>query len=406
MPVPPLVIDATGISGPDYPTVLAALTSDFQAIYGSDAILTSDSQDGQLLAVFALAIYNTQQQCIATYNAFSPLTAQGVGLSSLVKINGLARLVPTNSQANVTITGTAGTPINNGQIGDNLGLNTVWSLPASVVIPLSGTITETVTCTAPGATAAAPNTLTTILTPTLGWASVTNPSAATSGSPLESDAALRQRQTTSVALPAETNLSSIYASIAALSGVTRLVVLENNTDSTDSRGIPSHSIAAVVAGGDAVSICTAIAGVLSPGTGTFGSISEIIVDSHGIAITINFDALSVVQIDVTVTIKALTNFTTTTETLIQQAVAYWLSNLDIGETSYFLRIVGPANLEGDAATQATGLSQTNLDTIGKTFTVTGITQARHGNAKSAQDLPMAFNEAAACVVANIVVTVT
>ena len=59
--------------------------------YGSDAVLTPDSQDGQLLAVFAQAIYDNGQALIAIYNSFSPATAQGAGLSSLVKINGLAR---------------------------------------------------------------------------------------------------------------------------------------------------------------------------------------------------------------------------------------------------------------------------------------------------------------------------
>ena len=406
MSVPLLVISAAGVSGPDYPTILAALQADFQAIYGSDIDIDPDSQDGQLIAVFAQAIFDTQQSCIAVYNSFSPTTAQGAGLSSIVKINGMQRHIASSSQTPVNIVGVFGTPINNGLIGDNLNLGTQWALPASVTIPVSGTVTVTATCITQGATPAAANTLTEILTPTLGWQSVTNPAPATAGEPVETDAQLRQRQSTSTSLGALTNLESIYAAVADVPAVTRLTVYENDTDSTDVNGIPSHSIAAVVQGGDVTAIATAIADKKAPGTGTAGSISTVIIDSHGIADTIKFYPLTITQLDVVVTIKALTGFTTTTEVLIQQAVTQFINNLSIGEKSYYLRLVAPANLEGDAAIEGTGYTQINLDPISNTFTVTAIQQCLHGGSPSAADVVIAFNAAAACVVANVTVNVT
>ncbi len=48
-------ITAAGITSPDYSDILAELQDGYYSIYGSDAVLTSDSQDGQLLAIFAQA---------------------------------------------------------------------------------------------------------------------------------------------------------------------------------------------------------------------------------------------------------------------------------------------------------------------------------------------------------------
>lgn len=401
-----VVIGPNGITGPSYAEILASLQASYRTIYGNDIYIEPDSQDGQIIAIFAQAIFDVNSAAIFVYNNFSPATAQGAGLSTAVKINGLQRHVSSASQALVTIVGQAGTTITNGLVGDNLGLNTQWALPASVVIPVSGTIDETVTSTADGNVAAAPNSLTVILTPTLGWQTVNNAAAATLGAPIETDAQLRQRQSLSTSVPALSVLDAILGGVANLAGVQRITIVENDTDSTDGHGIPSHSFSLVVLGGDAQQIGDTIARYKTPGTGTYGSTSVDTVDSRGIPNVIDFNYLSVVQLDVHVTIKALTGYVSTTGDLLKQAVVGFINGLDIGETSYYLRLVGPANLDGDAATQATGLSQAQLDAFGKTYTVTAVTQARHGGGLAAADLAMAYNEAAACVVTNISLTVT
>ena len=168
-PLPTLAatITSTGISAPSYADIYQSLQASFQAIYGSDSYIDPDSQDGQMLAIFAQAMNDANNATIAAYNSFSPTTAQGTGLSSNVKINGLKRLVPSNSTVNVTIVGVAGTTITNGIVGDTAGNQ--WALPASVVVPGGGSIVVTATCTAPGAINAAPATVTSIVTPTQGW---------------------------------------------------------------------------------------------------------------------------------------------------------------------------------------------------------------------------------------------
>lgn len=392
MPTLAAQISSTGIIAPGYADILQELRIQFWGIYGSDAKLDEDSQDGQWLGVLAKIIDDTNQLAIAAYNAFSPATAQGAGLSSVVKINGLARRIATNSQVIVTIGGEAGRTIENGLVGDNQALGTRWALPALVTIPVEGTIDVTATCTELGSTVAAPGTITEILTPTLGWQTVTNPQAATPGEPIEADAGLRQRQAVSTALPALTVLESIYGSLAALGGVSRLTVYENDTDIVDAEGVPPHSISAVVEGGDVAEIAATIAAKKSPGTGTYGTTTRVVIDQNGVPNTIHFFALSEVPMTIQIDITALPGYLSTTGVLLRQAVVDYLNTLVIGEDSYLARLYTPANLT------STGL--------GATFVVTAIRQGRNAVPPAAVNVAIAFNEATISELDDVTLTVT
>ena len=174
-------VDATGITAPSYADVLAYLKSQYQTIYGSDVYLEADSQDGQFLAIIASAINDANAVAISVYNAFSPASAQGANLSSVVKINGITRAVASLSTVDLTIVGQVGITITNGVVQDTN--NVKWDLPASVTIPPAGTIVVTATCETPGAIAAVAGSVNQISTPTRGWQTVTNVSAAAPGNP-------------------------------------------------------------------------------------------------------------------------------------------------------------------------------------------------------------------------------
>lgn len=400
-------VTADGMLVPDFADVRQEFRIAIWNIYGSDVNLNSDSQDGQLIAVFAQAMADANALAEAVYLSFSPSTAQGVGLSSVVKINGLERNVASNSEVTVTVVGVVGTVINAGVVGDNLGLGTRWDLPSPTTIPGAGTIDVTAICETVGATTAAIGTITQILTPTLGWQSVANAAAAIVGDAVETDAELRARQSQSVAISADSPLDAIFAAVANVAGVRRSAIYENDSDVTDANGIPSHSISNVVAGGDPVAIATAIAEKKPPGTGTFGTTTETIVDHKGVSNDIKFFVLTNVTITVEVTIKALTGYVGTTETLIKQAVVGFLNGLAIGEDSYCGRLFAPANLSGAAAVDATALTQAALDVFADTFNVTIVKQSRPSTAPpSVQDVVIAFNEAAVCDSAHITVVVT
>ena len=388
MAAPVCTIDATGLHVPAYADVLAYFQDAFRGIFGADVYLGNDSQDGQWLAILAAAHHDTNMATAAAYNARSPATAQGVGLSSVVKINGIARDIPTNSTVDLVVVGQAGTTILDGRASDGASQ---WALPASVVIPPGGSITVTASAVTEGAVAASAGTITTITTPTLGWQTVNNPAAAEPGAPVETDAALRVRQGQSVALPSRTVLEGISGAVVAVPGVARWRGYENDTASTDANGIPAHSIAYVVEAGDAQAIAEAISAKKTPGTGTYGTTTQSVVDVYGIPHAIKFSRPTDVPISMVITVEALAGYSSAVGVAIKAALAAYVNALGIGAAIYLTRLYVPANLTGADAL---------------TFEISALTIARDGGALAASNIMLDWDEAASCDVADIALTVT
>lgn len=369
-------ITSTGISAPAYSDILASLQASFQSIYGSDIYIEADSQDGQWLATLAQMINDGNQADITVYNGYSPAYAQGAALSSQVKINGLRRDSSSNSSAVVNVGGTVGTVITSGVAQDSN--QNLWSLPASVTIPSAGTIAVTATAQQTGAITAIAGAISKIYNPQPGWQSVSNPSPATPGDPIETDAQLRQRQSASTSLPAQTPLQAIIANVAQTPGIGRYAIYENSTKTTDGNGIPGNSIAVVAEGGIISTIAQTIEAKKSPGTGTYGTTSQIVTDPAGVPITINFFEMTEVAIMVQITVVPLAGYVSTTKTTINGAVVEYLSTFAVGQDSYLGKLFGPANLSGDAATSSSGQTQAALDALSNTYNlpITNIYQGR------------------------------
>lgn len=338
-------IDENGYFYADYPAFLAWLQGKYREIYGEDVYLEPDSQDGQFLAVLALAFYETAALGGSVYSSFSPSSAQGVGLSRNVKINGLERRSATFSEVQLTIVGVAGTVLTDAQAEDTLGQK--WLIP-TVTIPISGTVSVTAVAEELGDIQAAPSTVNKIFTPTLGWQSVNNPSAAVPGVPVETDFELRRRQAISTANPSRTVLEGTEGAVANLSGVTKTRAYENDTASTDGNGIPAHSIEIFALGGDDMEIATTIARHKTPGTGTFGTTTELVTDSRGMPLNISFSRPVQAVINVEITLAANSFWNPDYEPLIQDRVADFINALRVGDAVLLSRLFAPAYLEGDA----------------------------------------------------------
>ena len=383
-------VGPSGISIPSYNDVYQSLTASFQQIFGSDIYIAADSQDGQWIGVLAQAITDSNNAAVAVFNSFSPTYAQGTQLSSLVKINGLARNVPSNSTAVGTVIGVAGTIIANGTVQDSAG--NLWNLPANVVIPVGGSITVTVTALNPGSVTAPIGTINIIYNPQYGWQSFSNTGAATAGLPLESDPALKGRQSVSTATNAVGILESIYTAIINVPGVNRCMVYQNDTAVTDTNGVPAHTISAVVDGGTVASVALAIATKKAPGGQTYGTTTQTVYDQYGLPTTVNYFVLTYVPIYFNVTIKALPGYISTTGTALETALAAFVTALAIGESVYVS--------QAQAAAGLIGLPQ------GQTFYITAFTLGTTASPSGTSNIALLFNQAASCSVANINLTVT
>lgn len=382
-------ITENGVIAPPYSEILSDLQSQFKEIYGQDIDLDADTADGQWIAIIASALNDANAQIVASHAGYSPSTASGATLSSVVKTNGIARYIATKSTVDLRIIGQAGTTIRGGIVED---INSYrWLLPETVVIPPQGEITETATCQTDGSIPAEPNTVTRIITPTLGWQSVTNPDSASEGAPVETDAQLRRRQTLSVALPSRSVFDGILAGVAAIDGVTALSGIDNDTGQTDENGVPGHSIAIIADGGDAQTIGETIFLKKGPGTGTYGTTTITVKDSYGIPHDIGFSRPTIINVNVKITLQALSGYETDIGNQIKQTVADYINNLAIGESVSYTRLYLPASLCG-----------TNLIQY---YKLIAVEIAKEGGTVAAADIPIAFNETAETTIDNVEIVV-
>ncbi len=384
-------IDAAGLHIPTYTDIRDKMIAEAKAIYGNDIYLGNDSADYQWISTVALKISDTLQASQLAYNNRSPATAIGAGLAAIVKINGIKPKTPSYSTCPVTLTGTAGTVITNGVVGDINGYK--WDLPAAVTIGAGGSTIISAECETIGAITALPGDINKIVKPTRGWTGVTNESAAIPGQPVEQDAELRARQAISTELPSQALVEGTTAGIADVSGVTRYRVYENDTNVTDAAGLPAHSITAVVEGGTDQDIATQIYRRKTPGCYTNGTTSTEIYDAFGRLTTIRFYRPSYVDIDVVINVTRLTGYVDATTAAIKQAIVNYLNGLQIGDdlTNSSLWYAALAVMPNQKLPQ---------------FKITSLTAAKHGQSQGTGDIVTAINEVTRGTIAYVTVNPT
>ena len=378
-------LDDTGLHLPDYPAVLEDLQARVRGVYGDDLYLGDDSPDGQLVAIFARAVFDAYSLAGQVYNSFAPGTAQGAALSRMVPINGIRRDKAGHSTADLRCIGQTGTVIRNGKA--RAVQNRIWLLPAEVVIPLEGEITVTASAEDEGEIRAATGEINIIATPCRGWQSVSNPAAAVPGAAVESDARLRARQAVSTALPSLSVFDGTLGAVAAVSGVTRFRGYENDTGEPDENGIPAHSICLVVEGGDASAVAEAIAHKKTPGTGTYGDIAVSVLDAKGVPNMIRFYRPTSRRIKAQITIKPLAGYLSTTGEAALKAFVDAVNSLGIGEEVLLSRLYPPlvcADLEGQ-----------------RTFDVVDILLGEDEGGMTAANITVPFNAVAVCDVSDV-----
>ena len=387
---PVFKVSESGISAPSYSEILEYFQSKAREIFGQDVDLDADTQDGQLIAIFASAISDVNAQAIATYNQFSPATAVGVGLDRAVKTNGIHRKVATNSQVDLRIVGQAGTIIKNGVAIDKN--DNRWLMPDVVVIPIDGEITVRATAKEAGSISAEPNTVVKIGNPTLGWQSVNNLTSATVGFPVETDAQLRQQQLRSTALPSISLWEGIVGSLLNLDGVTRVSGIRNDEDTVTPEGVPGHSIAMIVDGGDVEKIGETIFKRKGEGTGTYGDVKTTYVDTYGFPNFVRFSRPVIVDIAVTLKIRPLPTYLSDVANEIKIRITEYINSLKIGDSVNISNVLASAIKE----------CSMGVDTR---FEVEGILMGKHGNEQTVASIPVQWNEAAHCDQNNVTVEV-
>lgn len=387
---PVFSVTETGISAPSYEEIYEYLKGRMRAIFGDDINLDADTQDGQMVGIVAAAISDVNAQAIAVYNAYNPTTAKGVALDSAVKVNGITRQAASHSQVDLRIVGQAGTHIVNGVALDEA--ENKWNLPADVVVPPAGEITVTAIAAEEGNIQAPAGTVNRIGTPTLGWQTVENILAAEPGAPVQTDLELRVQQSKSTALPSVSLWEGIIGSLLTTAGVRRVSGIKNDGDTTTTEGVPGHSIAMIVDGGEVADIAKTIFLKKGEGVGTYGSTSYNYLDTYGFPNTIKFSRPTVVPAYCKLTISPAVDYLSSAEDEIKARIVAYINSLDIGESVNIARVLASA-------------VKTDAGVVDERFSVEAITLGRSATVQTAASLAIAWNEAVSCAPENVTVEV-
>jgi uncharacterized phage protein gp47/JayE len=140
-----------------------------------------------------------------------------------------------------------------------------------------------------------------------GIARVGNYSDAAVGADAENDAEFRFRIQSNISIAGGGFREAIIAKLLDVVGVTAVNVFENTSNIVDPDGRPPGSIECFVEGGTDVDVSTAIFNAISDGVRAFGNITEIITDSQGQPVTIQFSRLVQDRIYVEATITKNTD---------------------------------------------------------------------------------------------------
>ena len=226
--------------------------------------LDQSAPDGVKLATDSEIWGNLDELGQKAYNSKDPSKATGDDLDSVASITGTLRGKGTFSNAGVNLVGTNGKIVLAGSLIESTDDGSEWAIDSDTTI--AGVTAATVTAVERGATQASIGAISKIVNPQSGWQSVTNPAVATPGTNPDTDSELRIERDNGVGLPGQNQIDSTFAAIANLDGVRRVKIYENDdTSPVDTNGLPIHSTAIIVDGGDNDEIASAVYNKRNPG---------------------------------------------------------------------------------------------------------------------------------------------
>jgi len=353
----------------------------------SPVALSPTSATGATFSPLVVAdntLYTITYSSISTSNSIN--YTSGTGATAATIVAGIAALVGTSHPTlTATVVGSVVTLVRVDEFAvvsftttSNLGITKVQKI---------GEVQSTVS----GPVDAEVNSLSKILTPQLGWDSVYNPTAASPGRNLETDDELRLRFRETKFERASNILEALYSSLISLDGVQEVRIYENDTDTTDSLGVPAHSFMPIVLGGLSSDIAESIWENKPMGIRSYGDTVVVIYDNQGVdggqgfAHNIGFERPDPVPLYITMTLETDSNFPATGKDDIASALVAYIGTLGIGDDVIYSRLYTPIN-------SVAGFQVDSLF-VGTSPSPTG----------TGPTIPIAFNQIASISSVNIVI---
>lgn len=325
------------------------ILADIEAVQLAKISPTLDVQPTAIMGVMngqvAAEVSEIWELAAALYNGMDPDNATSDQLASLSLITGTKR-------QNATTTVVTGCVVNVAagfhaapgfmvarMVGNDVNLFTNLD-PVDNPGGTAANVTVDFACLDAGPILAPAGTLTVKAVPLAGWNTITNPIDGLPGKPIETDADLRVQRNIELELAGNSTADAIEADVfgkmqppTTTVQTTSVRCLFNDTDATDSNGVPPHSVEVIArAPGATADDDTALANLIlkskSAGTGTSGTTSKVVKDSQRNETVISFTrpADTDIYIDVTVVTDPETFPPTGGAALIQAALVAYGNN--------------------------------------------------------------------------------
>jgi len=326
----PDIIDESGITVSTLPETVARLTTGMQAIYGADINVDSNSQDGQMINLYAQVAQDIRELAVEIFNSFDPDVARGSVLDQRVTINNIERRGGTFSLISIDIV-TDRTVSLQGVDANYDDINAVGFTVQDAVgnrfilvdseTFVAGTYSRNFRAQQLGAVNVPVNTVTQQATVVQGVVSVNNPSALIEiGANEEIDRNLRIRRQRSPSLSSNGFLNGLEAGVGALQNVTDVKAYENVDDIVDANGIPAHGTWLIVEGGANTEIAQVYYSKKSYGSNMKGAVSVNITTPSGGVFVAKFDRPTIENLYVRFDIKRTISTATFDQALIKQLI--------------------------------------------------------------------------------------
>lgn len=357
-------ITSTGLSIDTYQEIFSALLDSYANVFDITDIQKErlrnnlESPAANLLRIMAEQIYRTQETLLEVYNA-QGFGASGAALDKVVDLLGVTRIGEVVSECEVTATGLNGTVIPDGVRASSSEDSTIWTVVDGPYTIVGTTATVTLQCSEAGAVEVDGATEWTILDVLAGLTSFTAATQTITGNDAETDAELRTRARQEAYRRGSTTFEAVEAAVAEVEGVTYVKCYQNDTDATDAYSVPPHSIWVITEGGAAAAVREAISTSKPAGITAYGSESAAVDLGSGRNVTIGFDYVSDVNVDITVDLVSSTSEEFQPADLTTQvgaALQDYMDSLEIGQDVLPYRLIGAIYAAGITGVDSVSLT--------------------------------------------------
>ena len=291
----------------------------------------------QITSLAGDAVYSVSYEASSTTTTAVYTSSSSPTIASI--LNGLANVINTSHPTlNATV-------LNNTLFINRVSVYDVVNFTTSSNLGIiKASKIGSLTATTAGSVEGEANTLTSIQTPKTGWDSVTNPTAVVPGKSVETDEELRERFRVSKYIRATNILEALYSDLISLDNVAQVQIYENDTDITDSNGVPAHSFLPIILGGDPIDIAQSIWENKPLGIRSYGNTTQTIFDSQGFPHNIGFERPNPVNTYIRMNLTTDTNYPQNGDDLIKSNLSsYFASNFGIGDDVIYSRLYTPIN---------------------------------------------------------------